>query len=80
MDGPLYLAILSMETRNAKTVSTFLKMLSSASLSFKLYSELSIGSYNCILHHADQSLKDKFLPKIVEGKWSICVSRVSMWY
>ena len=54
-----------------KTVSTFFEeMLSSASLSFKLYSELSIGAYNCILHHADQSLKDKFLPKIVEGKWS----------
>ena len=45
-------------------------MLSSASLSFKLYSELSIGAYNCILHHANQTLKDKFLPKIVEGKWS----------
>ena len=54
-----------------KTVSTFFEeMLSSASLSFKLYSELSIGAYNCILHHADQTLKDKFLPKIVEGKWS----------
>ncbi len=54
-----------------KTVSTFFEeMLSSASLSFKLYSELSIGAYNCILHHADQNIKDKFLPRIVEGKWS----------
>ncbi len=54
-----------------KTVSTFFEeMLSSASLSFKLYSELSIGAYNCILHHADSKIKDKFLPKIVEGKWS----------
>ena len=54
-----------------KTVSTFFEeMLSSASLSFKLYSELSIGAYNCILHHADQKIKNKFLPKIVEGKWS----------
>ena len=54
-----------------KTVSTFFEeMLSSASLSFKLYSELSIGAYNCILHHADKQIKDKFLPKIVEGKWS----------
>ena len=54
-----------------KTVSTFFEeMLSSSSLSFKLYSELSIGAYNCILHHADQQIKDKFLPKIVEGKWS----------
>ena len=54
-----------------KTVSTFFEeMLSSASLSFKLYSELSIGAYNCILHHANDEIKDKFLPKIVEGKWS----------
>ena len=54
-----------------KTVSTFFEeMLSSASLSFKLYSELSIGAYNCILHHAEQSIRDKFLPKIVENKWS----------
>ena len=54
-----------------KTVSTFFEeMLSSSSLAFKLYSELSIGAYNCILTHAEQNIKDKFLPKIVEGKWS----------
>ena len=54
-----------------KTVSGFFdEMLSSASLSFKLYSELSIGAYNCISHHASDSIKNKFLPKIVEGKWS----------
>ena len=51
-----------------KTVSTFFEeMLSSSSLSFKLYSELSIGAYNCILHHADKKIKDRYLPKIVEG-------------
>jgi len=54
-----------------KTVSTFFEeMLSSSSLSFKLYSELSIGAYNCIFHHAEQKIKDRFLPKIVQGKWS----------
>ena len=54
-----------------KTVSTFFEeMLSSSSLSFKLYSELSIGAYNCILHHADEKIKNKYLPKIVQGKWS----------
>ena len=54
-----------------KTVSTFFEeMLSSSSLAFKLYSELSIGAYNCILTHAEQKVKDTFLPKIVEGKWS----------
>ena len=54
-----------------KTVSAFFdEMLSSASLSFKLYSELSIGAYNCINHHATNEIKDKYLPKMVEGKWS----------
>ena len=54
-----------------KTVSAFFdEMLSSTSLSFKLYSELSIGAYNCINHHATDEIKNKYLPKIVEGKWS----------
>ena len=46
-----------------KTVSAFFdEMLSSASLAFKLYSELSIGAYNCINRHASDSIKNKFLP------------------
>ncbi len=54
-----------------KTVSAFFdEMLSSASLSFKLYSELSIGAYNCINRHGSDEIKNKYLPKIVEGKWS----------
>jgi len=54
-----------------KTVSAFFdEMLSSASLSFKLYSELSIGAYNCISHHATDEIKKRYLPKMVEGKWS----------
>ena len=54
-----------------KTVSAFFdEMLSSASLSFKLYSELSIGAYNCIHHHASEEIKNRYLPKMVEGKWS----------
>jgi len=54
-----------------KTVSAFFdEMLSSASLSFKLYSELSIGAYNCIHQHATEEIKNKYLPKMVEGKWS----------
>ena len=54
-----------------KTISIFFdEMLSSASLSFKLYSELSIGAYNCILYHGTDSIKKKFLPKIVKGLWS----------
>ena len=54
-----------------KTVSAFFdEMLSSSSLAFKLYTELSIGAYNCIHRHASDPIKDKFLPKMVEGKWS----------
>ena len=54
-----------------KTVSAFFdEMLSSASLAFKLYSELTIGAYNCINHHATDEIKNKYLPKMVQGKWS----------
>jgi len=54
-----------------KTISSFFdEMLSAASLSFKLYSELSIGAYNCILHHGSDSIKKKFLPNMVKGIWS----------
>jgi len=54
-----------------KTISSFFdEMLSAASLSFKLYSELSIGAYNCILRHRDDSIKQKFLPNMVKGTWS----------
>ncbi len=54
-----------------RTVSAFFdEMLSSASLAFKLYSELTLGAYNCIHHHATEEIKDKYLPKMVEGKWS----------
>ena len=54
-----------------KTISSFFdEMLSAASLSFKLYSELSIGAYNCIHQHGNDSIKNKFLPNMVKGKWS----------
>ena len=54
-----------------RTVSAFFdEMISSASLSFKLYSELTLGAYNCINHHGSDLIKNKFLPKMVQGKWS----------
>ncbi len=54
-----------------KTVSTFFdEMLSSTCLAFKLYSELTIGAYNCILRHASDEIKNMYLPKMVQGKWS----------
>ena len=43
-----------------RTVSAFFdEMLSSASLAFKLYSELTLGAYNCIHHHATDEIKNK---------------------
>ena len=54
-----------------RTVSAFFdEMLSSSSLAFKLYSELTLGAYNCIHHHATDEIKNRYLPKMVEGKWS----------
>ena len=54
-----------------KTISSFFdEMLSAASLSFKLYSELSIGAYNCIHQHGNDEIKKKFLPNMVKGTWS----------
>ena len=54
-----------------KTVSAFFdEMLSSSSLAFKLYTELTLGAYNCIRHHASEDIKNTYLPKMVEGKWS----------
>ena len=71
-----------------KTISAFFdEMLSSASLSFKLYSELSIGAYNCILHHGTDPIKKKYLPNMVKGIWSgtmcltepVCGTDLGLW-
>ena len=50
-------------------------------LSFKLYSELSIGAYNCILHHGTDSIKKKYLPNMVRWnlEWNNVFNRTSMW-
>ena len=47
-----------------RTVSAFFdEMISSASLAFKLYSELTLGAYNCIHHHATDEIKDNIFLK-----------------
>tara|TARA_B100000676_G_scaffold46462_1_gene45113 strand:- start:205 stop:696 length:492 start_codon:yes stop_codon:yes gene_type:complete len=58
-----------------KTVSAFFdEMLSAASLSFKLYSELSIGAYNCINHHASEEIKKNIYLKLLrENGAELCV-------
>ena len=53
-----------------KTVSGFIdEIWSSSNLSFKLFSELAIGAYNCILCNATDEIKNLYLPPIAEGRW-----------
>ena len=53
-----------------KTVSGFIdEIWSSSNLSFKLFSELAIGAYNCILYNASEEIKNLYLPPIAEGRW-----------
>jgi len=46
------------------------EMMCSANLSFGLYPGLTHGAYQALNSHAPQELKERFLPKIVEGVWS----------
>ncbi len=46
------------------------EMMCSANLSFGLYPGLTHGAYQALNSHAPQELKERFLPKMVEGVWS----------
>jgi alkylation response protein AidB-like acyl-CoA dehydrogenase len=46
------------------------EMICSTNLSFGLYPGLSRGAYLALRHHASDQLKQKFLPKLVDGTWS----------
>jgi alkylation response protein AidB-like acyl-CoA dehydrogenase len=46
------------------------EMISSSNVSFALYPGLSHGAYVALSAYASAALKDKFLPKLVEGVWS----------
>ena len=53
-----------------KTISGFVdEIWSSSNLSFKLFSELTIGAYNCIYHNAEEDIKKIYLPKMARGEW-----------
>lgn len=53
-----------------KTISGFIdEIWSSSNLSFKLFSELTIGAYNCIYHNAEDDIKKIYLPKMAKGEW-----------
>ena len=46
------------------------EMMCSANIAFGLYPGLTHGAYVALSHHASQELKERFLPKMVEGVWS----------
>ncbi|MDH3662128.1 MAG: acyl-CoA dehydrogenase C-terminal domain-containing protein [Alphaproteobacteria bacterium] len=46
------------------------EMVCSANLSFGMYPGLTMGAYNAIYKHGTDELKDTYLPKMVEGRWS----------
>ena len=46
------------------------EMLSAANLSFGLYPGLSHGAYQAIESHATDELKQRYLPKLVDGTWT----------
>jgi alkylation response protein AidB-like acyl-CoA dehydrogenase len=47
-----------------------IEMICSANLSFGITPGLSHGAYNAIYLHANDELKNKYLPKMVTGEWS----------
>jgi butyryl-CoA dehydrogenase len=46
------------------------EMVCSSNLSFAMYLSLTHGAYDAIRTHADEELRQRFLPKFVEGDWS----------
>jgi alkylation response protein AidB-like acyl-CoA dehydrogenase len=48
----------------------FNEMVSSANMAFGMYPGLTHGAYRAIHAHANEALKQKYLPKMVSGHWS----------
>ena len=46
------------------------EMIGGTNVAFKLYAELSRGAYHLIDHAASDEIREKYLPKLVEGVWS----------
>ncbi len=46
------------------------EMIGGTNVAFKLYAELSRGAYHLIDHAASDKIREKYLPKLVEGVWS----------
>lgn len=45
------------------------EMLCSANLSFSMYPGLSHGAYSALMSHGSDELKQRFLPKLIDGSW-----------
>ncbi|AFV00386.1 acyl-CoA dehydrogenase C-terminal domain-containing protein [Simiduia agarivorans] len=54
----------------ALVASPFHEMLMSANLSFRIYSGLTEGVVLALRHHANEQLKNRYLPKLVSGEWA----------
>jgi len=53
------------------SVTKFIEeMMCSANLAFGLYPGLTHGAYIALKNHASQELKERFLPKMVDGTWT----------
>jgi alkylation response protein AidB-like acyl-CoA dehydrogenase len=46
------------------------EMLCASNLSFAIYTDLTHGAYHLLSKVASDEIKDRFLPKLVEGRWS----------
>ncbi|MEO7520895.1 MAG: acyl-CoA dehydrogenase C-terminal domain-containing protein [Gemmatimonas sp.] len=46
------------------------EMLCSSNLSFSMYPGLSHGAVSALLSHGSDELKDRFLPKLIDGSWA----------
>lgn len=46
------------------------EMVSAANISFGTYAGLSLGAYHAIAAHGTVELKERFLPPLVEGRWT----------
>lgn len=45
------------------------EMLCSANLSFSMYPGLSHGAYSALMSHGSDELKQRYLPKLIDGTW-----------
>ena len=45
------------------------EMLCSANLSFSMYPGLSHGAYSALVSHGSEELKQRFLPRLIDGTW-----------